>query len=121
MKRVLNFLRLIDDDGHLSLTNLAVIVILVKTAIAPTLSVTDIGALLIAVLNYAHRRVVNTNSSLSEGQLETDAAAEVAAQVDKLKAFAGQIDSLKSQISRLNLAFGVTTNERLASRDQEKS
>jgi hypothetical protein len=56
--KLLNFLSLLDSEGRLSLTNVAMYVILVKLAIAPNPGLADIGALLLALANYAHKRYV---------------------------------------------------------------
>jgi len=59
MKRILSFLNLLDNDGNLSISNIAVIVCVTKIAIAPHFSITEVGALLVSLLNYAHKRVIN--------------------------------------------------------------
>ena len=60
MKQALTFLSLVGEDGALSITNIAVIVCVVKIAIAPTFSITEVGALMVSLLNYAHRRHVGS-------------------------------------------------------------
>ena len=55
---VLKFFNLLDAQGvSLSLTNLALIVAVVKIASAHTQPM-DCGALFLALLNYAHRRTI---------------------------------------------------------------
>ncbi len=49
-------LSLQERNGNLSLTNLAVAVCIVKIAIAPVISIPEIGALLLSLLNYGHKR-----------------------------------------------------------------
>jgi hypothetical protein len=61
MKRVLSFLNLIDSEGNLSITNAAVIICVTKMAIMPTFSMTEVTALLVAMLNYAHKRATNND------------------------------------------------------------
>jgi hypothetical protein len=56
-KRLLKFLSLVDRSGNLSITNIAVIVCITKIAIAPTFTVTEVGALMLSLFNYAHKRI----------------------------------------------------------------
>lgn len=55
-KKVLKFLSLLDRGGNLSITNIAVIVCITKIAISPTFTITEVGALMLSLLNYAHKR-----------------------------------------------------------------
>ncbi len=49
----LKFLRLVDEhDGNVSLTNLALLVVLVKIAISTNVSLVDAGALFTVLLSY---------------------------------------------------------------------
>ncbi len=57
--KLLRFFNLIDNDGNLSITNVAVIVCITKMALASQFSGMDVGALLATLLNYAHKRVIN--------------------------------------------------------------
>lgn len=53
MNRVLAFFRIIDaHDGQLSLTNIALIIVLVKLALVTAPTVFDLGTLLLALANY---------------------------------------------------------------------
>lgn len=63
MKSFLSFLNLTDTSGNLSITNIAVIVCVVKIALAPQFSITEVGALLVSLLNYAHKRFVNDGAN----------------------------------------------------------
>jgi hypothetical protein len=62
IKSVLAFLNILDREGNLSITNLAVIITLTKLAIAPQASLVDTGTLLIALANYSHKRLVTRDS-----------------------------------------------------------
>lgn len=62
MSKVLTFLNLLDSDGNLSITNVAVIVCVTKLAIAPEFSIAEVGALLCSLLNYSHKRYVNSQN-----------------------------------------------------------
>lgn len=63
MKRVLTFLNLLDNGGNLSITNVAVIICLVKIAMAAQFSGTEVGALVATLINYGHKRMVNDGAS----------------------------------------------------------
>ncbi len=59
MKQVLTFLNLLDSEGNLSITNIAVIVSITKMALMANMSSVDAVALVGVLLNYAHKRTVN--------------------------------------------------------------
>lgn len=59
MNKVLSFLNLLDDSGNLSITNIAVIVCVVKMATSAQFSGAEVGALMATLLNYIHKRAVN--------------------------------------------------------------
>lgn len=56
--KVLKYLRIHDERGWLSLTNIAMILILYKIAMTPAVSFQDITALAIAVMGYQGKRIV---------------------------------------------------------------
>lgn len=56
--RAMNFLNLLDAQSKLSITNLAVIICLLKLVFSPSASITEAGTLLVALANYAHKRSV---------------------------------------------------------------
>ena len=59
MKRLLTFLNLLDNNSNLSITNVAVVICLVKMALSAQFNGMDVGALMATLLNYAHKRVIN--------------------------------------------------------------
>jgi hypothetical protein len=63
MKRCLTFLNLLDHDCNLSITNVAVIICLVKIAMAAQFSGTEVGALVATLINYGHKRMINDGAS----------------------------------------------------------
>lgn len=63
MKRLLTFLNLLDNSGNLSITNVAVIICLVKIAMASQFSGTEVGALVATLLNYSHKRFINAGAA----------------------------------------------------------
>lgn len=60
--KILGFLNLLDDEGRLSITNVAVIVGIVKMATMTSMSSVDAVALVGTLLNYAHKRSVKSNA-----------------------------------------------------------
>jgi hypothetical protein len=63
MKRILEFIRLVDPhDGLLSLTNIALIVVIVKIATAPSTSLGDLGGLFVALASYQAKKLINKDA-----------------------------------------------------------
>jgi hypothetical protein len=59
MKRILIFFRLVDaHDGLISLTNLALIVVIVKLVLVKTPGLTELGTLLLALANYNAKKLL---------------------------------------------------------------
>lgn len=62
MKKVikfLQFLRLVDDNEQVSLTNIAVMVAVYKISEVKAVSFEDLGLLLIPLLGYAYKKHLN--------------------------------------------------------------
>jgi hypothetical protein len=70
LKKVLNFLSLLSNDEKLSLTSVGIYIVLIKVAIAPSPSIGDIGALLLVLLNYAHKRYTGTHTPENPPQVD---------------------------------------------------
>lgn len=100
MRKIAEFLRLVDADG-ISITNVACYVSLVKIAATPALSMADISILLIALLNYAHRR-----------QLSSKAEPEAPLTLDTIP-FAADLEALKSKVGMLMMNSGVKETKRI--------
>ena len=111
LKHLLKFLSLGDDQGNLSLTNLAMLIIVVKIALVPQASLIDLGTLLLAAANYAHKRYVNSktqepappvnldplHSRLSQAELQATTAMAVVENLTK------DVNSIKTAITFKNL------------------
>lgn len=99
MNKILSFLNLQDSNGNLSITNLAVYAALVKMMFVPGASLEDAGILLVAILNYSHKRfTVNSNEQKSvkvENQLVVD--------IDQIKE---ELAKVKSATSALSIQSG---------------
>lgn len=93
--KYLVFFRVIDEhDSKLSLTNIAVIICLFKIIYAPTLSLTEVGAFMLAMLNYAYKKHVNSGV---DADADTD-----------LEKVENQITEIKSQVSAIALKAGLS-------------
>lgn len=89
IRLILSWLRITDDQGLLSLTNTALFIVLVKLAIAPSLTLVDAGALLLALLHYSGKKII----ALKQTKLVSTQTLAVDPRLDVLEK---QIESLKS-------------------------
>jgi hypothetical protein len=62
--KLLAFLRITDENGQLSLTQLALWVVLIKLAIMPTTSLADLGALLVGLANYTGKKIISKGTNV---------------------------------------------------------
>lgn len=63
--KTLTFLRVVDPhDQLLSITNLAMLVVLYKLIVAPTTNIVDLGSLLVAFGNYSFKKYINKNGAV---------------------------------------------------------
>lgn len=75
--RATQFLRLTDEQGNLSITNLALIAVLVKLVATPQLPVAELLAFVASMVGYNVKRfVVNPGATLSEDTVELRKAVE---------------------------------------------
>ena len=58
LTKILNKLNLLDAQNNLSITNIAVIVVLVKLVLTPQWTLNEAGMLLLTIANYSHKRYV---------------------------------------------------------------
>ena len=66
INKALKYLRINDEKGLVSLTNIAMILVIYKIAMTPAVSFEDITALAIAVMGYQVKRAVNNKSASDE-------------------------------------------------------
>lgn len=108
-------LSLVDGRGSsLSLTNLAVIVCIVKIAVAPQISIPEIGALLLSLLNYGHKRYESNKAAKAELDRQSKVDEE---HQQHLNAHAEAIKQLTEQVAKqdkvLEEAKSVLTAQKL--------
>jgi hypothetical protein len=100
MVRLLKFLNIIDAQGALSVTNMAVFIALYKLATAPTTNVTEAGTLLVALANYGYKKHLNAKASESEASADDS----LTKMINEAKA---DIEQVKSTTSALALSIGL--------------
>lgn len=103
--KILNFFSLVDNDQKLSLTSIGLYTVLIKLAIAPSPSLTDVGALLLVLLNYAHKRKTNDTAAATIAENSADAAKNIA--TDTAEA-AKQLSDLVAKVNALAIRVGMT-------------
>lgn len=70
LKNILIFFRLMDEhDGNLSLSSIAMIVVIVKLAMVQQASVMDLGGFFVAIMNMNLKKWIN-NTKLAQQTLE---------------------------------------------------
>jgi hypothetical protein len=89
VKKIAAFLRLLDENAQLSLTNIAVMIILVKVALAPTLNFAEVATLLGVLSGYSFKRFVQRKTDKVQ---PLDIPAELRA---KLSAMRSELDGVK--------------------------
>lgn len=92
--KCLTFLNLIDKERRLSLTNVAVVIITVKLAFLSSFTLTEVGAFMVAILNYGYKRRENNRLEKSHTQQGT-------------KAIEDKIVDIESKLSALSIQAGI--------------
>lgn len=89
-KELLGFLRIINGDGAISLTNIAVGVIIVKLALAPALDFGACATLLTVLMGYNFKRWHVSKKDAAPNELAT-----IKSDINKLKMRAGFGETLR--------------------------
>lgn len=77
IQRVAQFMRVTDENGNISITNLALVAVLVKLLLTPQLATADLLAFLASMVGYNVKRfVANPNAAASEDTEELRKAVE---------------------------------------------
>jgi len=103
--KILNFFSLVDSDQKLSLTSIGLYTVLVKLILSPNPGLTDVGALLLVLLNYAHKRQVNTSAAENANNLAAEAAKEA---VQSAEDQAKQLSDLVTKVNALAIRVGMS-------------
>lgn len=112
-KKLITFLSLADCEGNLSISNVAVITLITKIALTETLDWTVIAALMMALLNYSHKRAViakaeredHKNEGLPEIEAEVMGLTAQMKDLEELKeTLVKQAEETQKLVSSLNLA-----------------
>ena len=98
----LDWLNLLDYSGKLSITNCAVILLLVKIAHAPALDWTVVSALLVTLLSYSHKRHENNKMQ----QLKTVPNKELEEVAKKIEDVSQKASMALDQASKVALSLG---------------
>ena len=83
MIRLLKTLRLLDEDGTVSLSNILLIVLIIKIALVPTLDWTVVSGLALSLLNYGHRKILRSKHQQTQ-QDKNEELAQVRADLEEL-------------------------------------
>ena len=101
---ILQFLRLVDENNLLSLTNITVVVCIVKVAMLQSVSLPDLGALMLSMLMYGHKKLLAANKSASKEtpELIQKVEAQLKEQAEALKRVdTDSITTLKKNVEDL--------------------
>lgn len=72
LTKILNFLSLLDSENRLSITNITVFIVVGKLIFIPEPSLAEIGAFLVAMLNYSHKRYTSNSNNNDENSQKED-------------------------------------------------
>lgn len=102
--KLFNFFNLLDSEGRLSITNLAVYITLLKLVYSPSASITEAGMLLLTLANYAHKRkAINDNQ---KPPVDTFTP-QIGALKAQLEAYKEDADNMRSKVSAISLSNGL--------------
>ena len=102
-------------NNKISLTNLMVFVCIVKVALAPHISIPEIGALFLSILNYAHKRM-ESNKAAKEEQSKLPDSKTILEEMKGLKSqLEEQAKQLESQGKVVEEAKSMLTATKISS------
>lgn len=93
----LNFFRILDENGDVSLTNIAVIVVIIKMAVAPALDMAAVAGILTVLSSYSFKRYTQRKHRNEKRKVDL-------ADVETLA-------KLQSEVNRIKVAQGWKANE----------
>ena len=90
MIKTLQILRILDEKGVLSLTNLSLITAIIKALLAPQLSAYDIALAVIALISYQYKRYAESK-------------------VTNTQAYEARVNAMESNLNLLKTAMALKT------------
>lgn len=103
--KVGKFLRLIDENNQMSITNIAVLVVIYKVGTAQNVDLYDAGIILIALLNYSYKRYIKFKE-VKEIKPSSSVEDDIVEQVKE------EIKGLKDKVGSLQVAVGLTRSNK---------
>lgn len=100
MQTILTKLRLLDEQGNLSITNLAMMVLITKIGLANQIDWPTVAGLLMALANYGYKRHVNNAQVTAQTQADEALAT-------KLSDFELKIKQGEEKLQELALALNL--------------
>lgn len=97
---LLTFLNLTDYSGRLSITNIAVVILLTKIAYYPTLDWAVVSGLLVTLLSYSHKRYENNRIQAAKPSKELEEVSK------KLEEVSNKASLALDQASKVALSLG---------------
>jgi flagellar biosynthesis component FlhA len=98
--KLLNWLNLLDYSGKLSITNCAVVLLLVKIAYAPTLDWAVVSGLLVTLLSYSHKRYENNKVQAAKPNKDLEEVSK------KIEEVASKANMAMDQASKVAISLG---------------
>lgn len=107
MTKILTFLRIIDEhDGLISLTNVALFVVLFKIAFAASFSMVDAGALFVTLLSYQGKKLINKDKQEDTVKIE-DAVRSATDAMTVVGDLIKKVDELGSKVTQQQISMGI--------------
>ena len=108
LEKVLDFFRIIDRSNKLSITNLAVYIVMFKIAVSQEFNLVDAGALLIALLNYSGKKVIDQMSQKKEDKVQEQMDLVRSDVESKVKELKEQLSEVKDKVGAVQASRGIT-------------
>lgn len=107
MTKILTFLRIVDPhDGLISLTNVALLVVLVKIAFAASFSIVEAGALFVTLLSYQGKKLINKDAQEDTVKIE-DAVRSATDAMTVVGDLIKKVDDLTSKVTQQQISLGI--------------
>lgn len=111
-KKALDFLRITDDEGKVSLTNLGVIIILAKVGISSECNMSEIVALMGVLLNYSWKKFIKSKEPVTPLEIKDNRVDNVVSDVKGLEErISKDVNELKDRLSAVSIRLGISRKE----------